>query len=335
MTLALAVDGGASKTDLALLTGDGELLSLVRGPLSSPHHVGLDASLDVLDRLLDDALRQAGLERDGKPVADVGRVLMAGADLPSEELALQAAVELRGWAERLQAGNDTLAVLRAGTERGWGVAVVCGTGINCVGVGPDGAQVRFPALGLISGDWGGGYDVGLAGLTAAARASDGRGPTTALEQSVPAHFGLETPLELAEAIHMGGVERTRLGELTRVVWAECVAGDHEACGIVDRLAFEVLSFVRAAIGRLGLRDERVEVVLGGTLLRTAPPHLLDRVRGGLAVVAPEAVVIVPDSPPIAGAALLALDDLAADEEAKARARGALTEAAARLVDGDG
>jgi hypothetical protein len=134
---------------------------------------------------------------------------------------------------------------------------------------------------------------------------------------------------------MGGVERTRLGELTRVVWAECVAGDHEACGIVDRLAFEVLSFVRAAIGRLGLRDERVEVVLGGTLLRTAPPHLLDRVRGGLAVVAPEAVVIVPDSPPIAGAALLALDDLAADEEAKARARGALTEAAARLVDGDG
>jgi hypothetical protein len=104
---------------------------------------------------------------------------------------------------------------------------------------------------------------------------------------------------------------------------------------VDRLAFEVLAFARAVIKRLGLRDEPVEVVLGGTLLRTAPPHLLDRVRAGLAVVAPQATAVVPESPPIAGAALLALDDLAANEDAKARARGALTEAAARLADGDG
>jgi N-acetylglucosamine kinase-like BadF-type ATPase len=335
MTLALAVDGGASKTDLALLTGDGELLSLVRGPLSSPHHVGLDASLDVLDGLLDDALRQAGLERDGKPVADVGRVLMAGADLPAEELALQAAAERRGWAGRLLAGNDTLAVLRAGTERGWGVAVVCGAGINCVGVGPVGAQARFPALGTISGDWGGGYDVGLAGLAAASRACDGRGPTTALEASVPAHFGFATALELGEAIHLGRVERRRLGELAPVVWAECAAGDHEACSIVDRLAFEVLAFARAAVERLDLRGQPVEVVLGGSLLRTAPAHLLERVRGGLGLVAPQATIVVPDSPPIAGAALLALDDLAADEDAKARARGELTAAAARLADGDG
>ena len=52
--------------------------------------------------------------------------------------------------------NDTFAVLRAGTERGWGVAVVCGAGINCVGVSPDGRHARFPALGTITGDWGGG-----------------------------------------------------------------------------------------------------------------------------------------------------------------------------------
>ena len=73
-------------------------------------------------------------------------------------------------------------ILRAGTERGWGVALVCGAGMNCVGVGPDGTHVRFPALGAITGDWGGGFDVGLAGLSAAARSEDGRGPKTALER---------------------------------------------------------------------------------------------------------------------------------------------------------
>ena len=90
-----------------------------------------------------------------------------------------------GWAARTIVGNDTFAVLRAGTERGWGVAVVCGAGINCVGVAPDGRQARFPALGSITGDWGGGYDVGLAAVSAAARSEDGRGPRTSLEQAVP------------------------------------------------------------------------------------------------------------------------------------------------------
>ena len=36
--------------------------------------------------------------------------------------------------------NDTFAVMRAGASRGWGVAVVCGAGFNCTGVGPDGRE---------------------------------------------------------------------------------------------------------------------------------------------------------------------------------------------------
>ena len=331
MTLLLAVDGGNSKTDLALLSAEGELLSLRRGPLSSPHHVGLDASLDVLEQLFVEALAEAGVERDGHPVAAVGRVLIAGADLPAEEEELQAAVERRGWAERLVAGNDTFAVLRAGTDRGFGVGVVCGAGFNCVGVGPDGRQVRFPSLGLITGDWGGGYDVGLAGLTAAARSADGRGERTTLEQSVPAHFGFGTPLELAEAIHVHELPGARLSELPPLIYAEAEAGDPAAIAIVDRLAAEVAAFARVAIDGLELGGDPVDVVLGGGLLRCAPASLVELVRRELA--SRRANVIVLESPPIAGAALLALDDLAAEPEAKRRACAELADAVAAMTGG--
>ena len=91
---------------------------------------------------------------------------------------------------------------------GWGVAVVCGAGINCVGVAPDGRHARFPALGWVTGDWGGGHDVGIAAVSAAARSEDGRGPKTTLEEVVPAHFGFTTPSELAEAI-LAAVDRIR------------------------------------------------------------------------------------------------------------------------------
>ena len=202
--LAIAVDGGNSKTDLALVRGDGEVLSLVRGPLSSPHHLGLDGALEVLDHLLDQAAREAMLPARS-PLAEIAALHVAGLDFPAEERRFADAVTALGWAERLLVGNDTFALLRAGSERGWGVAVVCGAGINCVGVAPDGRHARFPALGTITGDWGGGHDLGLAAVAAAARSEDGRGPRTSLEQAVPAHYGLATPTELAEALHSGRI----------------------------------------------------------------------------------------------------------------------------------
>src|SRR3954452_16179628 len=219
--LILAVDGGNSKTDLALVREDGEVLATVRGGLSSPHHIGLPACVEALQELYDRALAAAGLDgaRDG-PIADVGKLLLAGLDFAAEEEQLRAAVAPRAWARRLTVGNDTFAVLRAGTERSWGVAVVCGAGINCVGVAPDGRHARFPALGAITGDWGGGYDLGLAALSAAARSEDGRGPQTLLERSVPAHFGLRAPSEVAEAIHHGEIPQRRVTELAPVVLDE-------------------------------------------------------------------------------------------------------------------
>ena len=132
---------------------------------------------------------------------------MSGVDFPSEERELREALEARAWAERILVDNDTFAVLRAGTERGWGVAVVCGSGINCVGVAADGRHARFPALGQITGDWGGGSDVGSPRCSRPRGARTVAGRSTSLERAVPAHFGLETPDELAEAIHRGRIPR--------------------------------------------------------------------------------------------------------------------------------
>ncbi len=325
--MVLAVDGGNSKTDLALVRADGEVLALVRGPLSSPHHIGLGGCLDVLQRLLDEARRKAGL--DGAR-AEVGAVLLAGVDFPAEVQRLQQALDERGWAARTTVANDTFAVLRAGTERGWGVAVVCGAGINCVGVSPSGRHVRFPALGPISGDWGGGRDVGLAAVSAAARSEDGRGPSTSLERLVPAHFGLEAPHELAEAIHLGRIPERDVVELAPVVLA-AATDDPVAAGIVDRLAFEVVALARAALTRLELTHEPVEVLLGGGLLRSGDGRLLEAIEAGLREVSPALTVHAATSPPIVGAALLGLDEVGAGAEAQARLRREL-EAAVEEVE---
>jgi N-acetylglucosamine kinase-like BadF-type ATPase len=311
--MIVAVDGGGSKTDVALVGADGTLLGHARGPLSSPHHLGLAESVDVLARLV----AEAGL--DGRR-ADVAQVMLAGVDFPEEERRLRDALAPRGWAERLEVGNDTFAVLRAGTDRGWGIAVVCGAGINCVGVAPDGRQVRFPALGPITGDWGGGYDVGLAAIWAAARSEDGRGPATVLERRVPEHFGVATPHQLAWEIHTGRIPQRRAVELPPVVFAASTE-DAVADGILVRQAEEVVALVRASAARLELTG--MDVVLGGGLMRGASERLLDLIRDGLDDL--ELTLLRTSAPPIVGAALLGLDDLGADENARVRARAQLEE----------
>jgi N-acetylglucosamine kinase-like BadF-type ATPase len=322
MSVALAVDGGNSKTDLALVRDDGAVLALVRGGMSSPHHIGLDGSVELLQQLYDAAAAEAGFTGP----ADVAHLLLAGLDFPTEERALHVALSARGLARQLTVGNDTFAVLRAGTERGWGVAVVCGAGINCVGVGPDGRHARFPALGAISGDWGGGYDRGLAALGAAVRGEDGRGPRTRLEQSVPAHFGLGTPGEVAEAIHRGELSQRRLTELAPVVLDEA-ATDPVAAGLVDRLAGEVVVMAEVALRRLDLLDRPVDVLLGGGLFRRADSMLVDAVRIALSTLGAGITVQATAAPPIVGAALLGLDELGAGGEAQARVRRELAERA--------
>src|SRR6185369_15909381 len=245
----LAVDGGNSKSDLALVADDGSLLASVRGPgMTKPD---LATTLGLLTSLIDQAQRQAG--GPGCPVARHLSACVANADLPEEEEALAAALRAQGWTGTTEVVNDTFAVLRAGldaapdglsptagpappaggaAERHWGVAVTCGAGINCVGVAPDGRHARFPALGRITGDWGGGYDLGLTAVFAAARSEDGRGPRTSLEHAVPAHFGLEAPSKLAEAIHFGQIAQRRVIELAPVVLAEA-ADDAVAAEIVQ------------------------------------------------------------------------------------------------------
>ncbi len=332
--LVLAVDAGNMKTDLALLRASGKLEAFVRGDRGTPQYLGIHGCVEVLEELLAQAMARSERKlSEGLPVG-VASIMAAGADLPEDVEALRARIDLLGWARRLVVDNDTPALLRSGTDRGWGVAVVCGSGINCIGIAPDSRQLRFPALGEITGDWGGGGHVGIAAIVAAARSADGRGAETVLEASVPAHFGFATPFELARAIHVNEILEHRVKELAPVVFAAAQQGDPVAASIVDRVADEVVTMATTAMRRLGLSDQSPDVVLGGGLLRAASLSTIARIVLGVREVAPGANVTVSHTGPIVGAALLGLDELGVGAPATDRLRDEL-HAAFMSVESDG
>jgi N-acetylglucosamine kinase-like BadF-type ATPase len=328
----LAVDGGGSKTDVALLRKDGSILGAARvaganwdGRTRSTGHLE-DAELVPIDAAIAEAATRAGFEPDRRPLADVGSFCLAGADLPADDRRLLAWTRSNGWVDEPILRNDTFAVLRAGTERSWGVAVVCGYGTNCAGVAPDGKTARFPAIGPISGDWGGGNELGSLAAWHAMRSQDGRGAKTTLQRSVPAFFGYRTPRQLMEAVYFDAISEERLAELAPVIFEEAVNGDGVARDLVDRQADEIVLMATTAIRRLRLRELDVDVVLGGGIFRNPDRSFFDRIRTGLVAYAPRAAIRRLTGPPIIGAALIGLDALGATKAARAAARTSLTHA---------
>ncbi|MEV8225001.1 BadF/BadG/BcrA/BcrD ATPase family protein [Streptomyces sp. NPDC079167] len=311
----LAIDAGNSKTDVAVIGADGAVLGTGRAGGFQPPAVGIGTAVDVLAEAVGAALAQAGAVG-----VDHVSACLANADLPVEERELAEALEARGWGGTVEVRNDTFAILRAGVDEPCGVAVVCGAGINCVGMRPDGATARFPAIGRLSGDWGGGSGMAEEALWFAARAEDGRGEPTELARTLPGHFGLDSMYALIEALHLGHIPYARRHELTPVLFATGAAGDRIARGLVERLGDEVVAMAAVSLARLGLLEEEVPVVLGGSVLAARHPALDDRIGELLAVRAPKAVVRVVSAPPVLGAGLLGLDRTGAAPEAYDRLR---------------
>ena len=331
----LAIDGGNSKTDVALVAADGTLLASVRGPGASHEDYGVDEAMRMLGEMVGEAARQAGLGggagRSGL-FARHSYACLAGADLPEEEEQLTAAMQAQGWSVSTTVANDMFAVLRAGLipaagERPWGVGVTCGAGINCAGIAADGRTTKFLAFGSLTGDWGGGGGLAREVMWWSMRAEDGRGPDTALRPATAAFFGLPTVTDVAIAVHLGKISWDDLLGLTRVLLEVASAGDQVARDVLEKLAEEIAVMAVTVMRRLGLTGLGTPVVLGGGVLEARNPFLVAAIERRLAIAAPDAVPRVVDVPPVAGAALLGLDFLGADPDAERRLRASVQLAA--------
>jgi len=315
-------DGGGSKTDVALLGADGSLLAKQRLPAYPPHRVGTVQTMAALDAAVRDM--QAGTGTAGAAVA-MTALCFADLDWDFEKTEFFDAARRYAWAQQgLMVDTDTFPLLRAGTDQATAIAVVCGTGMNCVGRAADGSTAWFPAIGEISGDWGGGWTLGMEAIWHAARASDGRGPATVLQQLTPAALGCTSMDQVILGFHTDKLDEGVIRQLAPVIFQAVEAGDEVAMGVVDRQADEIVAYASAALKQLGVVGQRVPIVLGGGVIAARHDCLLRAIDAKLAERVPPAYSVIVTDPPVLGAGLLAFDALGATPEVLARVRQSLS-----------
>lgn len=258
--LAVAIDGGNSKTEVVVLAvaPDGGLPEVARaiGP-------GSGAGPGAVVAAVSDALSQVGV--DAVRVARVSAAV-AGLDLPGDEIGHRSALARLFPNAAVEVAGDAVAVLDAGAGLAHALAVVSGAGLNAVARGPRGVAT-VPALGWVSGDWGGGDQLGREAVRAAARAEDGRGPATLLVDLVLAETGAPDTIALARGIRDGVITMRHVGALATVVARAAAAGDAVAGELIARAADEAVRIadvvVRGAWGGEAVAPGTPAVLAGG------------------------------------------------------------------------
>lgn len=303
MQLYLGIDGGGTRTRAILVDSSGRIFGEGEAGPSNYNNVGLDAAGRALR-----AAAESAWARAGQPFAPAASAFLGLAGIKASvdiarltSLAESVALAPAG---QIIVANDLHNALAGGLAGRPGIALIAGTGTNCLGRDASGATFMCGGWGWLLDDVGGGIGLALAGLRAATRAADGRAPATGLLPAALAFFGLTEANELLERLYVRSCPPDELASFSTVVIREAAAGDATALAVLQVGASALAELVAGATRQLDFPAGPEVVLLGGCARSGAPyqPLIEAAIRSAL----PAARLVEPNGTPLHGAARNAL-----------------------------
>jgi len=320
MRYFLGADLGATKTHTLIVDETGFAVGFGESGPGNHETVGYDGMYTAMRSGMERALNVAGLSKDDVAGAGFG---VAGFDWSSEYAVTAKTIDRLGLKSPYKFVNDAVPGLVAGSEEGWGVVLVSGTGSNCRGWDREHKREgRVTGHGVLMGDGVGGTELMHRCMQLVGYSWSMRRPKTALADAMVDLTGAKDIEDLlrgyTEYEYAIGAEAApvvfRLAEqndqiaLELVRWAGVELGEM-ANGVIRQLEFEKIAF---------------DVILTGSMFKGGS-MLIDPMRETILDLAPNARFVELDVPPVIGAAILGMEagGLQATKEIRNRIRGSM------------
>jgi N-acetylglucosamine kinase-like BadF-type ATPase len=300
----LGIDVGGSKTHALIADEHGRACGFGKAGPGNHEGVGYDGLSAAMQTATRQALAQAGITPLQIAGAGFG---LGGYDWPSELPPTLEAIRPLGMQAPLEVVNDAMIGLIAGTQAGWGLAVVAGSGCNCWGRNRQHAYGNVTGMGYPMGEGAGAGELVSEAVRRVSRAWSQRGPATRLTEVFCELVGVQTATELIEGLTQ---ERFELrGRTAPLIFKTAEQGDTVACEVI-RWAGEGLADLAAGVIRqIEIQDEQFEVVLVGSLFKGGA-LLIEPMRDAVRRVAPGARLVRLTVPPVVGGVLLGMEQCA-------------------------
>jgi N-acetylglucosamine kinase-like BadF-type ATPase len=301
----LGCDGGGTKTELVIVTGEGALAAARTAPSTyylSSRSPGIALVDEVLGAAVPAVCAQAGIGPGDLRFAFFG--LPGYGEVRADVPRLDAAAGRVLAHGRFRCDNDMLCGWAGSLAGADGINVIAGTGSMTYGRRA-GAGARVGGWGELFGDEGSGYWIGIQALRAFSKMSDGRAEGGPLHGLLSRGLGLDADIDLVGLVlHQWQGARPQIAALAPVVGAAARAGDRCAQDILAGAAAELTGLVEATRRQLGFgAGEAVPVSYSGGIF--AMPEVLDPFLAGIGALPANYQAVRPRYTPAIGAALYA------------------------------
>lgn len=289
--LLVAIDGGATKTDLVLCLSNGCVLNRIIGGSSNPNDIGFDVSVNYLKELLLKLLSSYG-ELDAN-IRSFYAGLSGGSVGDNKIRYYKAFRSILPNTLCINNDSDGINALTSGLGQKDGMVLIAGTG-SVVFVRSNDTITQIGGWGYMLDDAGSGYDLGRNGFCAVLRAMDGRGKATLLTELY--NKRLQKPVYTAiPEIYSKGKEY--IASFSPLIFDAEAKGDIVARQIINTCAEELALLIKA--GSKHIQKPPYFVVVAGGLWK-AGEVLINKIKEFLNN---DFEFIYPDLPPVYGASL--------------------------------
>ena len=301
--LFAGVDGGGTKTHIAIMNAEGRVLAEAFAGPGNPLRVGVETALANIVKAINEACDIGGVSRLDIQGATLGLAGVRRADL--RQRVRERFMQSTG-IRHATVFTDAEIALYATTRGRPGLVVIAGTGSVCLGINEQGEIAISGGWGPLAGDEGGGVGIARDALHAVAKASDGRGIATSLSSRASEYFRASGPENLIVAIYSPQVDNSRIAGFAQFVVEAAKDGDAVAMNIMDEAGTELGLAACAVIDKLKLSAMRIPIGCVGSVFHAGELLTKPMIRT-VHSVAPQAYLTEPDIEPAHAAALMALN----------------------------
>lgn len=297
----LGVDAGGSKTYTLIVDEQGTIVG--KGDSGNGNHqTGYETAKRNIRESVEMALAQAELKREDIEFAYFG---LAGADREADYEILRPMIAELGF-PRHEINCDTVIALRAGTDRPYGVVLICGTGTNSAGVNPQGEFYQCGGFNYMFGDFGGGGSLCVETFRSVIRAWDGREQPTLLTQLLLDDLGYDNVQTMFnDYLDQGMRPPIRVAKL---LFQAAGQGDEVAIAVLRHQGEELGKSAKAVIHRLKMEGGSFDVVLAGSIVTRGEGNFVHAyIEQAVKEAAPGATIAKLQVEPVVGAVWLAAE----------------------------
>jgi len=301
--LFAGIDGGATRTRVALATDNGIVRGFGFGGPSNVDNVSLTEARAAIGQALGQALEEAGTSHGSITAAFFG---MAGVVSEADRQIIHGLAGDQPVLDGSLVGvdHDIRIALAGSMPDDVGVVLIVGTGSSCYGRRADGRHHQT-GWGYLLDDQGSSFWIGLEAMKAAVREFDGRGDRTTLTPPAMEHLGISSILEILHALYHRRLSIHEIAAFAPAVVRHAEEGDHLAHQILRRGAAALAGMVVAVAKRLEFLHQPVPVALVGGLVDSSAFYR-QAIDSAIRERLPRVRLVEASLPPVLGATRLAL-----------------------------